>query len=210
MSQVEVALFLPYAGGIVAGIFAYYAQSKSERFVERLLSFSELVSDLMEELAKAPISEGRLNLPYLAMLEAAGKNFLNLSVAARRRADNAFRAKVLKGHRAGEAEEEPREHGPRTGCLSRRRLQDLAKAYERELGEPVLARGLGGQTQENKLSGTLGELLPTSLGERGPDVAERQGLLEALFGPKNRRCGRRTAGPRLVSRMGATRLRSVG
>lgn len=180
LGQVEVAFVIIYAGGIVAGIFAYYVQSERGRFVERYLSFLELVGDLTEEMANAPVTKGKLNLPYASMLEAAGEEFLNLSPTDKRRADNAFRVKTLWEDDASDDEGEPRDRGYRTRRISRRRLHGLAEAYDDELKEPVLAEGLRREAGEKELPGTLRDLLPKDPTEGDPDAADRQGLSEAL------------------------------
>ncbi len=157
----ETVLFVLYAGGIVLGIFAHYAQSRRERLVERFLSFVELVGDLSEEFAGSPTPEGRLSIPYAAMREAAaGSEFLGLPEEDKRRAENAFRARVILEQR-------------RAGRVNRRRMQDLAKAYDDELKEPVLADGLRKEAAD-------GERLSEALGEVLPGRSARPGLAEAL------------------------------
>lgn len=180
MGQVEVVFVATYAGGIVAGIVTYYVQSEHSRFVERYLSFLELVSDLTEETANAPMTESKLNLPYASMREAAGEEFLNLSSADKRRAANAFRVKALWEHDVSDGEGGSRDRSHRVGRISRRRLYGLAEAYDDELKEPVLAEGLRREVVGEELPGTLRDLLPKDPAEGGPDIAERRGLSEAL------------------------------
>lgn len=173
----EFVGFVIQTGGIVLGIFAYYTQSKRERFLERFASFLDLAGDLAEELATAPVTEERLCLPYATMLRAASKEYLDLPAVDRRRSNNAFRARAIWEHRTKE-EGQPRDR--RSGRINRRRLLDLAKTYEDELHEPVLAEGLRREVVGKKLPGTLRELLPEGTGEGGPDVAESQGLRDAV------------------------------
>lgn len=187
----EFITFVLTVGGLVLGIFSYYTQSKSDRFLERFSSFTELVGDLTEELASAPIGEKRLNLPYVTMHQAAGEEFLDLSPVDKRKMDNAFCARVVWEHRAGTNDDETEPWaGPRTGSragrLSRRRLRDLSEAYDHELEEPVLREGLLGGVCDGALPNTLMDLLPDKAGSG--DAGSRsispgtghQGLGEAL------------------------------
>lgn len=171
LSAYYSVLYVLQAGGIVLGISCYYAQGKRSRFTERFLHFLDLVADLAEELANAPISKGKLNLPYAVMHQAANKEFLALSPIDKRRMDNAFRARIIWEYRAGEGYKGCR------GRISRRRLTDLAKVYDDEFRESVLAKGLApGKAGGKRLPDTLQDLLPGDAGKKGLG----QGLDESL------------------------------
>lgn len=173
----EFVGFLVQTMGIVLGIFAYYAQSKRERLMERFAGFLDLTGDLAEELATAPVQEKRLCLPYATMFRAAGKVYLDFPAADRRRANNAFRTRAIWARRA---KEEGGLRGQRVRRIDQRRLFDLAKTYEDELHEPILAKGLRREVAGKRLPGTLRELLPQDADEGAPEVAESQGLREAV------------------------------
>lgn len=160
LSSYEWPFFVVYAGGIAVGIFAYYAQSRRNRFVERFFSFLDLVGDLSEEMANAPLSRTNLSIPHSTLREAAGEEFLGLSLEDLRKADAAFRLKVVWEHRAGAAD----------GRISRGRMADLLEAYEYELKEPVIARGL--RTEPGGKTG-----LPEFLRDLLPGEDDREGLL---------------------------------
>lgn len=170
LSSYEWPFFVAYAGGITLGIFAYYVQSRRDRFMERFFGFLDLVGDLTEEMANAPLSRRGLSVPHSTMREAAGGEFLGLSPEDLRKADGAFRLKVVWEYRAGAG-----------GRISRGRMADLLEAYEHELKEPVLARGL---RTEPGAGGPLPEVLRDLLpGERGRDLdgpASSRGLGDAL------------------------------
>lgn len=166
LSRAELAPFAAYAGGIVAGSFAYYTQSGRSRYVERLLGFLELVGDLVEELANAAVYRGRLAVPYATMMEAAGAEFRDLSASDMRRADNAFRARTVWEQRADERGD---------GRICRRRMADLARAYEDELKEPVLAGGLREELDEGKMPDTLRDLVSGAGGAR-PELSDAVAL----------------------------------
>ncbi len=172
LSSYEWPFFVAYAGGITVGIFSYYVQSRRDRFVERFFGFLDLVGDLTEEMANAPLSRRGLSLPQSTMREAAGAEFLGLSPEDLRKADGAFRLKVVWELRASE------EAG---GRISRSRMADLLEAYRYELKEPVLARGLrtepgaGGALPE-----VLRDLLPGEREGRSDGPASSRGLGDAL------------------------------
>ena len=81
LSTVQLVTYAVTVAGIVAGIFSYYYQSKSGRFLERFSSFLELVGDLAGEISDAVVGEERLSVPHAAMHQAAGPEFLDLSPA---------------------------------------------------------------------------------------------------------------------------------
>jgi len=165
LAAVEFVTFAVIVVGIVLGIFSYYTQSKSDRFLERFSSFLELVGDFTEELSTAPIGKEGLNFPYFVMHQAAGEEFLDFSPTDKLRMDNAFCARVVWEYRVG-----------RQGRIGRRRLSNLAEAYDAELGEPVLRQGLSGGVCGQALPNTLTDLISEWSGSGG----RSHGLGDAL------------------------------
>jgi hypothetical protein len=171
LSTVQLVTYAVTVAGIVAGILSYYYQSKSDRFLERFSSFLDLVGDLAEEISDAVVGEERLTVPHAAMHQAAGPELLDLSPVDVRRMDNAFCARVVWQRWAAMG---------RAGRIRRRRLRDLAEAYNTELREPVLREGLQSGVCGQAIPEHVMELLPEERGEGGSDEPGRHGLGEAL------------------------------
>lgn len=168
LSAAEAVLLLAFAASVLLGIVCYYVQSERGRFMERFLNFLELVSDLAEELANAPVFKGKLRYPYAALRQAAGDEFLNLSALDKRKADNAFLVKVVQKHRAGQRR------------VNRERLSELSKIYDAELVDPVLAEGLPCSGPLESLPGTLRDLASEGPDKGDSGGARTQGLEESL------------------------------
>lgn len=98
MSGMQLSLIALIAGSVLVGLACHWREGKVERFTRRLLGELDVVADVTEMLAAAPLLDKKLNVPYLCMSQSAAPDFLDLPRDEHRRMDQSFRAGAILGH----------------------------------------------------------------------------------------------------------------
>lgn len=120
VADLQVVLVGAAAAGFAVAVVSYQARDRRTDVTERFLRFVEVVGEVSEVVENAPISKMGLSVEYASLLEAGGREVLDLSMTDMRKLDDAFRISIIWAS------------GRPPGMVTR--LLHLARVYDEELG----------------------------------------------------------------------------